>query len=97
MSTFDNSGSSPGSVDHSQCDPASKEVRCEWCGRTFVGTRWDERCCAAEGDHCCEVCLLAWHPRPLTFATGTPTCRGPVRPASRTRHGVACDDRPQPW
>ena len=65
MSTSDNSAPSPGPVDHSRCDFAWKPVRCERCGREFVCTPWADLYCAADGDHCCEGCLLAGHPKPL--------------------------------
>jgi len=62
------SGPSPADsspVDHSGCDHAFKPVRCDRCGREFVCTPWDDFYCAAEGDHCCEQCLLAAYPAPV--------------------------------
>ena len=43
---------------HTACDNADKTVTCDRCGRTYVCTPSDDFYCAAEGDHCCERCLL---------------------------------------
>ncbi|MBM0275141.1 hypothetical protein [Micromonospora tarensis] len=45
-------------VDHSQCDFAWKPVQCDRCGARYVCTPATDFYCAAEGDHCCEPCLL---------------------------------------
>jgi hypothetical protein len=45
--------------DHAECGSnAWKPVHCDRCGRDFVCTPWDDFYCAAEGDHCCERCLI---------------------------------------
>ena len=51
-------------TDHSACDFALKQVCCDRCGREYQCTPSDDHYCAAEGDHCCEPCLLGG--RPLT-------------------------------
>jgi hypothetical protein len=38
---------------------AYKQVRCDRCGRNYICTPGDDFYCAAEGDHCCEACLLS--------------------------------------
>jgi hypothetical protein len=44
---------------HAECESkAWKPVHCERCGRDFVCCPWDDFYCAAEGDHCCERCLI---------------------------------------
>lgn len=44
---------------HEECPSfAWKPVHCDRCGRDFVCTPWDDFYCAAEGDHCCESCLI---------------------------------------
>lgn len=48
----------PRPVDHSACSYADKPVRCDRCGREYVCTPADDFYCAAEGDHCCERCLI---------------------------------------
>lgn len=45
-------------TDHSQCHHAWKQVKCDRCGREFTCTPLDDFYCAAEGDHCCESCLI---------------------------------------
>ena len=49
-------------VDHSKCDNAYKPVKCDRCGREYVCTPANDFYCAAEGDHCCEPCLLGGIP-----------------------------------
>ncbi len=45
--------------DHANCGSnAGKTVTCDRCWRTFVCTPRDDFYCAAEGDHCCEACLM---------------------------------------
>lgn len=44
---------------HADCDFADKQVTCDRCGRTYVCSPWDDFYCAAEGDHCCERCLVS--------------------------------------
>lgn len=46
-------------TDHSLCNHAGKQVRCDRCGKAYICTPWQDFYCAAEGDHCCEPCLLA--------------------------------------
>lgn len=48
----------PAEVDHSTCDFAYKPVKCDRCGAEYVCTPSSDFYCAAEGDHCCEPCLL---------------------------------------
>lgn len=48
--------------DHSRCDHAYKQVKCDRCGREYVCTPADDFYCAAEGDHCCEACLVGGLP-----------------------------------
>lgn len=43
---------------HRNCNYAWKQVRCDRCGRTYQCTPSDDYYCVAEGDHCCESCLL---------------------------------------
>jgi len=46
---------------HAGCDADSRagtEQTCDRCQRTLVVTPWDDFYCAAEGDHCCEPCLI---------------------------------------
>lgn len=43
---------------HAACDNAGKRVTCDRCGRTYTCSPWDDFYCAAEGDHCCERCLV---------------------------------------
>ena len=46
---------------HENCKPsdrAYKDVTCDRCNRTFVCTPSSDFYCAAEGDHCCEPCLI---------------------------------------
>lgn len=44
---------------HANCDGyAYQQVTCGRCGRTYQCTPWDDYYCAAEGDHCCEACLV---------------------------------------
>jgi hypothetical protein len=45
-------------VDHSQCNFAWKQVKCDRCDAEYVCTPSSDFYCAAEGDHCCEPCLL---------------------------------------
>ncbi|MBM0256373.1 hypothetical protein [Micromonospora sp. 4G55] len=47
---------------HADCDHAGKQVTCDRCGSTYVCTPWQDFYCAAEGDHCCEPCLLGGRP-----------------------------------
>jgi hypothetical protein len=54
-------------VDHSLCNHAWKQVRCDRCGAEFQCTPSSDLYCAAEGDHCCEPCLLGGLPL-TTFA-----------------------------
>lgn len=44
---------------HSNCNNAYQPVRCDRCGREYICTPSDDFYCAAEGDHCCERCLLS--------------------------------------
>lgn len=45
---------------HARCTSnAYKWVTCDRCGRRFQCTPWEDFYCAAEGDHCCEPCLVA--------------------------------------
>lgn len=44
--------------DHSNCDFAYKQVKCDRCATEFVCTPSSDFYCASEGDHCCEPCLL---------------------------------------
>ena len=46
-------------TDHSNCNNAYQPVRCDRCGREYTCTPSDDLYCAAEGDHCCERCLLS--------------------------------------
>jgi hypothetical protein len=44
---------------HANCpDVAYKPVTCDRCGRQYVCTPSQDYYCAAEGDHCCEPCLI---------------------------------------
>jgi uncharacterized protein CbrC (UPF0167 family) len=53
--------------DHSKCNNAWKQVKCDRCGRQYQCTPSSDYYCAAEGDdHCCESCLLGG--TPLVFA-----------------------------
>lgn len=45
-------------VNHDSCYHAYETVTCDRCKRTFVCTPSDDFYCAAEGDHCCEHCLV---------------------------------------
>ena len=49
-------------TDHSTCNFAWKQVRCDRCGRTYQCTPSDDHYCSAEGDHCCEPCLIGGLP-----------------------------------
>ena len=44
--------------DHSNCNFAYKQVKCDRCGDEYTCTPSSDFYCAAEGDHCCEPCLL---------------------------------------
>jgi hypothetical protein len=45
---------------HAACpSPAFQQVTCDRCKRKFKCTPWDDFYCAADGDHCCELCLIA--------------------------------------
>lgn len=46
-------------VDHSRCNNAYKQVKCDRCGHEYLCTPSSDFYCAAEGDHCCEPCLLS--------------------------------------
>jgi hypothetical protein len=46
-------------ADHSTCANGGRRVRCDRCGDEYVCTPQRDFYCAAEGDHCCEVCLMA--------------------------------------
>jgi hypothetical protein len=44
---------------HANCPSfALQQVTCDRCGRTFQCTPVDDFYCSADGDHCCEQCLL---------------------------------------
>lgn len=43
---------------HPACDHVYQQVTCDRCGRQYRCTPEDDFYCAAEGDHCCEPCLL---------------------------------------
>lgn len=44
---------------HANCpDFADELVKCDRCGREYVCTPSEDFYCAAEGDHCCESCLI---------------------------------------
>jgi hypothetical protein len=46
---------------HENCKAVSRaytEVTCDRCARTFLCTPSSDFYCAAEGDHCCEPCLI---------------------------------------
>lgn len=44
---------------HATCgSKAYQQVTCDRCKRTYQCTPTDDFYCAAEGDHCCEPCLL---------------------------------------
>lgn len=48
---------------HPSCpDWAGQQVRCDRCGQEYTCTPWADFYCAAEGDHCCEPCLLGGRP-----------------------------------
>lgn len=48
---------------HANCGGnAWKTVRCDRCKRTYTCKPWDDFYCAAEGDHCCESCLVGGRP-----------------------------------
>lgn len=49
-------------TDHSQCSNAYKQVKCDRCGKEYVCTPASDFYCAAEGDHCCEPCLIGGLP-----------------------------------
>jgi hypothetical protein len=53
---------------HETCDHAYKTVTCDRCKRPFTCTPWDDFYCAAEGDHCCERCLIGDAPLTLKLA-----------------------------
>lgn len=45
---------------HADCPSfADQPVKCDRCGREYVCAPSSDFYCAAEGDHCCEPCLLA--------------------------------------
>jgi hypothetical protein len=45
---------------HAQCpNRAWQWVMCDRCRRLYICTPSSDYYCAAEGDHCCEPCLLA--------------------------------------
>jgi hypothetical protein len=45
---------------HANCpDWAWRRVTCQRCRRHYVCTPGEDYYCAAEGDHCCESCLVA--------------------------------------
>lgn len=58
----------PRGLDHSACDFAWKQVKCDRCGRKYRCTPSDDHYCAAEGDHCCEPCLLGVRLQPIPSA-----------------------------
>lgn len=44
---------------HKDCPSfAWQPVRCDRCGREYTCSPSDDYYCAAEGDHCCERCLI---------------------------------------
>jgi hypothetical protein len=48
---------------HADCGSnAYKPVRCDRCGSEYVCTPANDFYCAAEGDHCCEPCLINGQP-----------------------------------
>lgn len=55
-------GPRPAAVDHSACDHAGKQVRCDRCGRGYVCTPADDLYCTPKGDHSCEACLIGGLP-----------------------------------
>ncbi len=57
-------------VDHSSCNFAWQQVRCDRCGRGYQCTPFDDHYCAAEGDHCCESCHVANRPLTVLIPTG---------------------------
>lgn len=48
--------------DHSVCDNAWKQVRCDRCGREYECTPSSDLYCTPEGDHACESCLIGGLP-----------------------------------
>lgn len=48
---------------HTNCpSTAYKQVTCDRCHTTYRCTPAADYYCAAEGDHCCEPCLIAGWP-----------------------------------
>lgn len=45
-------------VDHSACDHAGRQVKCDRCGAEYVCTPSSDFYCTPDGDHCCEPCLI---------------------------------------
>ena len=45
---------------HADCPSVAwQQVTCDRCKRTYQCTPADDYYCAADGDHCCEPCLMA--------------------------------------
>ncbi|QDY06123.1 hypothetical protein FJK98_02235 [Micromonospora sp. HM134] len=63
-------------VDHSACDFGWKPVQCDRCGAKYVCTPSSDFYCAAEGDHCCEPCLLRGMRATSVVVVGTLTIGG---------------------
>lgn len=66
---------------HAQCDPRSRTgttVQCDRCQRTLVVSPLDDFYCAAEGDHCCERCLIGGLPLQVI---DSPDCEDSPLPA----------------
>ena len=55
---------------HEHCESkAYKPVRCDRCGAEYTCTPASDYYCAAEGDHCCEPCLIGGRPLMVVIAT----------------------------
>lgn len=54
-------------ADHSTCNRVWKQVTCDRCQRVFQCTPDDDFYCAAEGDHCCESCLVGGLPLHVVY------------------------------
>lgn len=58
-------GTTPSGDPHANCVPGARagtQQTCDRCGRTLTVTPSDDFYCAAEGDHCCEACLVGGLP-----------------------------------
>lgn len=59
-------------TDHTDCDYAGKQVRCDRCGARYVCSPLADFYCTPAGDHCCEACLVGGLPVKSYVLVGAP-------------------------